>query len=138
MVTIYLAGACRDAPDEGAAWRESATEKLKAVAAWCDTSIKIINPLDYFSYSRNQYKSHKQIKEFYLSKLKNSDIVLCNLEGTATSVGTGQELQYAKDHEIPVISFNAINSYQWLEVDSQCVFNNITEAIDYIRDYYLK
>lgn len=135
---IYLAGACYNEPDEGRAWREKATEILKQVESWVDKNVVVINPTQYFSYSENKHKTHKQVKNFYMNKIRNCDLVLCNLNNSAASVGTGQEVQFAVDHHIPVIGFGTENVYPWIEeVDCDVVFSNMVEAIDYIRDYYL-
>ncbi len=137
-LSIYLAGACRDMPDEGAAWREDATTKLLKVSEWVGTPVEIVNPVKYFTYTDQNFKTIKQVKAYYMSRLRNCDIVLVNLNGTATSVGTGQECQFAVDHNIPIIGFGSDNTYPWIsEVDADVVFNNVSLAIDYIRDYYL-
>ena len=135
---IYLAGACRDMPDEGAAWREEATNKLTKVAEWVGAEVEIVNPVKYFTYANNSGNESKQIKAYYMSRLRTCDLVLVNLKNTSTSVGTGQECQFAVDNHIPIIAFNDDNSYQWIAyVDADVVFGNLNLAIDYIRDYYL-
>lgn len=135
---VYLAGACRDVDDEGAGWREEATKKLNKVAEWVNAQIVVINPVKYFTYANNSGNSSKQIKAYYMSRLRDCDLILVNLKGTATSVGTGQECQFAVDNHIPIIGFNDDNSYPWIaEVDADVVFSNLNLAIDYIRDYYL-
>ena len=136
---IYLAGACYNEPDEGREWRENATKLLKHAAEWVDSSCEIINPLTFFSYSEHKHKSHKQVKNFYLNKIKKSDIVLVNLKNSSQSCGTCMEVQYAVDNNIPVIGFDAENAYPWIaEVDCEAVFDNLMETVDYIRDYYMK
>lgn len=136
---IYLAGACKDIPDEGAKWREEATKKLHAISKWTDKPIDVFNPIDYFKYSASNYKTPKQVKTYYMSQLKKCDLVLVNLNKTNNSVGTGQECQYAVDHEIPIIGFGDTNSYSWIsEVDCDVVFETMSVAIDYIKDYYLQ
>lgn len=135
---IYLAGACKDIPDEGAEWRENAIKKLNSISKWSNKPIDVFNPIDYFKYSEANYKTHKQIKAFYVSKLKKCDLVLVNLNKTINSVGTGQECQYAVDHNIPIIGFGNMNAYSWIsEVDCDVVFDTMSLAIDYIKDYYL-
>lgn len=135
---IYLAGPCRYEPDEGAAWRSKATEMLNQVAEWRGAAVDIINPLSYFSYAENNHKTHKQVKSFYMDKIKHCDLLLVNLSGTDTSPGTAMEVQFASDHDIQSIGFGNENIYPWLaEVDCQVVFQNLTEAINYIGDYYM-
>ncbi len=81
--------------------------------------------------------SSKQTKTFYTKYLiSNCDLILVNLNDTENSVGTGQELQYAVDREIPVIGFGKRNVYEWLPDDCDVVFETLNEAIDYIVNYY--
>lgn len=125
-------------PDEGKEWREEITTKLETVAEWSNRKIKIINPTKYFSYKERKHKTQKQVKEFYMGKISRCDIVICNLNNTDTSPGTAQELQFSVDHHIPIIGFGNNSVYPWLsEVDCQVVFDTMSEAIDYVRDYYM-
>ena len=100
--------------------------------------MKIINPVAYFSYSENKHRSQKQVKSFFMNRITQCDLVIVNLDDSDASVGTGQEVQFAVDHNIPVIGFGTKNIYPWIsEVDCQVVFDSMHEAVDYIRDYYL-
>lgn len=138
-ISIYLAGACRHLEDEGAEWRDRAAKMLQQAAEWKSADIKVINPLDYFTYAENKHKSHKQVKAFYMNKIRQSDIVLVSLDYSDASVGTGQEVQYASCHNIPVIGFGKTDVYPWIaEVDCEVTFETLTEAVDYLRDYYLE
>lgn len=136
-ITCYLAGACKNVEDEGREWREKITKMLEQAAEWKEVHIKVINPVEYFSYSETKHKTHKQVKNFYMNKIKKCDFVICNLDDSDKSVGTGQEVQYAICNEIPVIGFGKSNIYPWIaEVDCDAVFDSMHEAVDYIRDYY--
>lgn len=137
-IKIYLAGACRHLEDEGAEWREKATNMLQQTAEWQDVKVKIINPLDYFSYNDSKPKTHKQVKALYMNKILNCTLVLVNLCDSDKSVGTGQELQFAKDHQKAVVGFGRENVYPWLDVDCDATFDTLTEACDYIRDGFMK
>lgn len=127
---IYLAGGCRNEPDEGLGWRKSIAND------WNDLDLFFINPLDYFRYSENWHQSDKQVKQFYMSQIKKCDVILVNLNNSDSSCGTCQEIQYAVDHDIPIIGFGHENVYNWLEVDCQCIFNTAEEAMEYIYSYY--
>ena len=137
-IKCYLAGACKALEDEGLEWREKATKMLEQAAEWRDVKLKVINPVTFFSYAEHKHKTHKQVKSFYMNKIAKCDFVLVSLDDSDKSVGTGQELQFASDHHIPIIGFGTNNVYPWLaEVDCEVVFDSLMEAIDYIRDYYL-
>lgn len=137
-LTVYLAGACKHVEDEGRAWREDITTKLNVVAEWKNKNINVINPLSYFSYNENKQKSQKQVKGFYLNKISKCDLLIVNLNDSDSSIGTAQEVQFAVDHNIPVIGYGIQNIYPWIaEVDCQVVFDSMHEVVDYVRDYYL-
>ena len=139
VIKVYLAGPCYFEEDEGASWRQKATQMFKAVTEDLDCIIKIVNPLDFFSYSEVKHQSDTQVKQYYLDQILHSRLVLCNLDHTRTSPGTAQELQFAVDNKIPVISFSTEDDvYPWLKVDSQVVFSSMLQAIDYIIDYYCR
>ena len=130
---IYLAGGSKNEPDEGMGWRDQLRRD------WQNhfSDISIVNPLDYFRYSKDWHQSDKQVKQYYLSRIKKCGAVLVNLNNSDKSCGTCQEIQYAVDHDIPVIGFGTENIYNWLLVDCQCVFENSDEAMDYIMTYYV-
>lgn len=136
-IYIYLAGACKHVEDEGKAWREKITRMLEQAAEWKNVKVKVINPVEYFSYSETKHKTHKQVKSFYMNKIKKCDLVIINLDGSDMSVGSGQEVQFAVCNNIPVIGFGKTNVYPWIaEVDCEVTFDTMTEAVDYCRDYY--
>ena len=135
-IVIYLAGPCACEDDEGRGWREKAVEIFRHAVEARDCKIKIINPVDFFSYSEAKHQSDTQVKKYYMDQILHSRIVLCNLIHTKMSPGTAQELQYAVDHDVQVIGFGDEDVYPWLKVDCQCVFPSMLQAIDYIVDYY--
>lgn len=97
----------------------------------------IVNPLQYFSYKEKKHKHDKQVMSYYFDRIRHSDIVLANLNNSEDSCGTCMELQYAFDHGISIIGFGTENVYNWTVPLTQVQFQNSTEAIDYIRDYYM-
>lgn len=137
-LTVYLAGKCRGLEDEGTSWRNEIAVKLQTVAEWINSDIQVIDPTKYFSYSENKHKSNKQVKEFFLDKISQCDLVIVNLDDSDSSVGTAQECQFAVDNRIPIVGFGTKNMYEWIaEVDCQVVFDSMHEVVDYVRDYYL-
>lgn len=136
-IRIYLAGPSYFEKDEGLGWRNKVTQMFKTATEDKDYKIKVLNPLDFFSYSEAKHQSDSQVKKYYMDQILHSRLVLCNLDHTRTSPGTAEELQYAVDHDIPVISFCTDDEvYPWLKVDSQVVFPSMLQAVDYIIDYY--
>ena len=136
-ITVYLAGACFNEPDEGKEWRRRAVNAFRQIDKYDSLKSCVIDPTNYFSYSEPAHKTDKQVKAFYLSKIKECDILLINLNGSRFSVGSGQETQYAVCNHIPVIGFGRDNVYPWLNVDCDVVFDTMEEAIVYIKNYYM-
>lgn len=135
---IYLAGACKGLPDLGATWRSDALESFALAEKYLDyVKYKLYDPTEYFPRDASKNVSSKQVKAFYTKHLiANCNLILVNLNDTENSVGTGQELQYAVDKEIPIIGFGKKNVYEWLPDDCDVVFDTMTEAIDYIINFY--
>lgn len=137
-LTIFLSGAVKNQEDEGKGWRKSAIEKIKTTADWADQIVEIVDPTDYFSYSEKRHMHDKQVMDYYFWRIENSDIVLVNLNDSEGSCGTCMELAHAADHRIPIIGFGESKVYNWTIPLLQAHFPNITEAIDYLRDFYFR
>ena len=135
-IRIYLAGSCKNEEDEGAGWRQKAVQMFKTATEDKEYKVRIINPLDFFSYDEHKHQSDTQVKNYYLDQILHSRLVLVNLTRTNNSCGTAMECQFAKDHDIPIIGFGDEDVYPWLKVDCQCIFSSMLQAIDYIVDYY--
>ena len=63
--------------------------------------------------------------------------MLVNLNHTNTSVGTGMEVQKAIDWSVPIIGFGTTDIYPWIKDSCDVVFENLQEALEYIKEYYL-
>ncbi len=139
FIAVYLAGACANEPDEGRKWRVDARQAFNSIVKYDNIQVCVVDPTDYFSYSYPVHKSDKQIKAFYMSKIRKCDVILVNVNNSKTSPGTCMEVQHAVDHNIPVVGFGKENAYPWLmNVDCDVVFDSLQEAINYIKDYYMK
>lgn len=138
MLKIYLIGSCNDEIDEDEEWGIQIKEKLRKVSEWSGKRIQVVNPTKYF-HNRHKYKSQKQVKEFYLYKISQCDLVIANLNNSDTSIETAQEIQFAVDMKKPIIGFGTQNVHPWIsEVDCQVVFDTMTEVADCILEYYVR
>lgn len=135
-IKIYLAGGCKNEEDEGIGWRQKAVQMFKTATEDKEDNVRVINPVDYFSYSEQKHQSDSQVKNYYMDQIRHSRVVLVNLNRSDVSCGTCMECQFAKDNNIPIIGFGTDNIYPWLLVDCQVVFTSMLQAIDYIVDYY--
>ena len=78
-----------------------------------------------------------------LKQLKNSDIVLVNLDSIDMSIGTAQEIFYAYLLNIPIIGFiedeESTYIHPWIKEEVDKIFvgeNSKDDAVDYIKVYY--
>ena len=131
---IFLSGPVKYESDGGHGWRDS----VYRYASDCDWYLRVFDPTEYFDYSWSDdfQVSDKQIREYYFQAIKGATVVLVNLEGTNRSIGTGMEIQYAVDHDVPVIGFGLNNIYPWIKDSCTVTFDDLDTALDYITAYY--
>lgn len=129
-ITVYLAGACEHVPD----WRKDAMAAFYKIAKYDELKACVINPSDY----DQQNQTDRQIKSFLFSKIRQSDVMLVNLNYSSKCIGLAQEIQHAVDQYVPIVAYGRLDVHPWLaNVDCDVVFNTLEEAIEYIRDYYM-
>ena len=136
VIKIFLSGGCKNETDEGVGWRQKAVQMIRTATEDKELKVKVINPVDFFSYSEQKQQNDAQVKRYYLDQILHARLVLVNLNRSDVSCGTCMECQFAKDHNIPIIGFGTENVYPWLLVDAQAVFPSMLQAIDYIAEYY--
>jgi nucleoside 2-deoxyribosyltransferase len=117
-------------------WRVIATNLLKNKS----DRIHTINPVSYYNFEmdKNEY-TEKEIMKFDLQMVKNSDLILVNLENP-DSIGTAIELFSASEvYGIPVIGFGIGDKepHPWMLLCIDKICNQLNDAVNYIGDYYL-
>ncbi|MBQ8721958.1 MAG: nucleoside 2-deoxyribosyltransferase [Paludibacteraceae bacterium] len=138
---IYLAGGMskfdKDKFDEGNNWRvvlKNVFENNEKM------NVTVINPNDYFNFKDNppQYRSQREVMEFDLNKVRNSDLIIINYNDMY-SLGTMAELAIAYEHRIPVIGLDEQKQelYPWQVEMTNRIFDNIQELIEYVKCFYL-
>ncbi len=75
--------------DEQMSWRYEIEDRIKDKT---DVSIKFVHPPLYYNHEEKGYKSQEEIKQWEIAQIRNSDIVIVNLDGINDSVGTHFEL----------------------------------------------
>ena len=136
---IYLAGGMEGLDEcEAYEWRKSCEEYF---ANYLTCNVLCFNPIDYYNYSMDMEKekiTEGEIRRFELYSLKKSDLVLVNFNAPR-SIGTAQELAVAKENGIPVIGVNEANEiHPWLLECVDKMFDNMSDALFYIENYYLQ
>lgn len=138
---IYLIGGMTkfgaDNFDKGNKWRVYLKTKLEE----CNSLFKVnvVNPNDYYNFlDDSEYDSEREVMEFDLHKVRNSDLCICNFNDP-TSLGSMSELAIAYDRRIPVIGLCENNEklHPWQEEMITKKFDNIEALASYVIDYYL-
>ena len=102
-------------------------------------NVTVINPNDYFNFlDEPRYASEKEVMEFDLHKVRNSDLIIINFNDKY-SLGTMAELAIAYEKRIPVIGLDIDKQdlHPWQQEMCSRIFYNIDELLDYVEDFYL-
>lgn len=144
-LTIYLAGAMSNLTYEQMnSWRVRLKKNILQEVLLYDVKARIINPVSYYNFEYPVYKTEKEVMQFDLNLVRNSDIVIVNLDGLNTSIGTCIELYEAMKNNIPVLAFGDIETYDetyenlhpWIKECISRVDSSEKELIEYLKDFY--
>ena len=141
-LTIYLAGKMSGLnKNDYCKWRSELTDALIDKSFLIGSSIQIINPTDYFDFDDMDKHLEKEVMQFDLNMVRQSDIVIVNVGGVSESIGTAIELYEANRLDIPVIAYTEgdvnNNIHPWIENCLSTVQINRSELITYIIDFYM-
>lgn len=140
---IYLAGKMGGLSyDEMNEWRKETFHKLLKTAECYNKKVNVINPVLYYNFEEIRHQSEIEVEEYDLAHVISSDIIIVNLDGLSSSIGTIIELHDAHyHHKIPVIAFGDKKLYNelhpWIKNDITRVENNIDGVVTYVEDFYL-
>ena len=139
---IYLAGKMSGLTfEESDKWRRDFKRVFKSEMNYDTMHYTIINPNDYYNFKNPSHQNEREVMQYDLNHIRNSDIVVVNLEDINTSIGTAIELYVAAQNNIPVLAWGYekdwIITHPWLK---ECITRWDTRMVDicqYIRDFYL-
>lgn len=145
-ITIYLAGVMEAyaGTNKAKEWRDEAKEFF---SKYCE-DVNVVSPVDYYAYGDNLHKTDNEIFRFDLFKVKQSDVLLVNLNDIRKSIGTCIEIYEAHKSGTPVIGFlseelpiedmiKLIHPWVYCCVDRiETGKDSIKSAMLYIRNYY--
>jgi hypothetical protein len=138
-IKIFLSGKMSGLTiPEANKWRLEAIRLFKEISINSGILIKTINPIDFYNYEmdKNSY-TEKEIKKFDLHMVRNSDIILVDLNHPG-SIGTAIEVETAEVNNKIIIGFGKEEgNYPWtlLSIDKIC--DTLEDAVNYINYYYL-
>lgn len=138
-VKIYLSGGMGNLSfEEQSKWRKQIADAIRYGEYDYEKKPIFFNPVDYYNFEVTRHKTEKEIFEFDLYNLRNSNLVIVNFNDEK-SIGTAMELMLAKELNIPIIAFGANNKeiHPWLTECCSRVCDNIREVVEYTVEFYL-
>lgn len=134
---MYTAGAMKNVdPKAAMAWRKELNQLLY------HTNFIVIAPNTLYNYDVQFHTSEKEVKDIELSAVAGCDIVVVNLEGIESSVGTLFELANAeakfKATGKPIIlGFgNKTDLHPWIEQAISRIDPDVQSTAQYIKRLY--
>lgn len=139
-VKIYLSGGMSSLDfEEQSKWRKQVMDAIKYNYS-CKKKPIFFNPVEYFNFEDQppQYRSEREVMEFDLNGLRNSDLVIVNFNDPK-SLGTCAELAIAYEMKIPIVGINKDKKelHPWLVEFTGRMCDDIREAVEYVVDFYL-
>ena len=137
-VKIYLSGGMGALSfEEQSKWRQQIIDAIKFNHE-CEKKPIFFNPVQYYNFEEVRYRSEREIMEFDLYNLRNSNLVIVNFNDVR-SIGTAMEIMLAKERNIPVIGFgvNGQTIHPWLLECCTRVCDNLRETVEHVAEFYL-
>lgn len=136
---IYLVGGMgkfgKDNFDEGNAWRVICKQVFES-----HDGVRVINPNDFFNFIDEPppYSNQREVMEFDLNKVRNSDLIVVNFNDKY-SLGSMAEIAIAYEKRIPIVGLDTDNQelHPWQIEMSNRIFTNISDMLQYIEEFYL-
>lgn len=138
-VKIYLSGGMGSLSfEEQSKWRKQIIDAIKYGDYYYEKKPIFFNPVDYYNFTDIRYKSEREVMEFDLNALRNSNLVIVNFNDPK-SLGTCAELAIAKELHIPVIGINKdkLKLHPWLVEFTTRMCDDIREAVSHVVEFYL-
>ena len=138
-IKIYLSGGMGSLSfEEQTKWRTQVMSAIRYGDYNYDKKPLFFNPVDYYNFEEKHHKTEREVMEFDLNALRNSDLILVNFNDP-NSLGTCAELAIAYEMKIPVVGINKDYKelHPWLVEFTGRMCEDLREAVQYIVDFYL-
>lgn len=141
-LTVYLAGAMSNVSyDKQVKWRDVVKQELTKTAKVSGYEVKVISPVDYYNFENEIHQTEKEVMDFDLNKVRQSDMIVVNTTELNSSIGTAIELYEASLNNIPVIAYDEYGIkdliHPWLQCCVSRTETHIVGLCEYIRDFYM-
>ncbi len=137
-IKIYLSGSMSGVSfEEQSRWRQQVMDAIKFNYE-CEKKVSFFNPVNYYNFQDVRYKTQREVMQFDLNALRNSDLVIVNFNDPS-SLGTCAELAIAYDMKKPIVGINKDGKelHPWLECFCDRMCGSIKEAVEYVAAFYL-
>ena len=98
--------------------------------------IECFIPPYYYNYVDKKPDSEREVFEYDLYRLRNSDVVVVNFN-VPKSIGTAYEVAVARENGIPIVGINTTNAelHPWLTESCLKIFSSLESAAKYVGAY---
>lgn len=137
-VKIYLSGSMMGVSfEEQSKWRQNVMDAINFQYEH-EKKATFFNPVRFYNFKEKTHKSEKEIMEFDLYNLRNSDIVIVNFNNI-WSIGTAMELMLAKEMHKPVIGWNSSGEelHPWLNECTTRLCDSLKDTVEHVVNFYL-
>lgn len=138
-VKIYLSGGMGALSfEEQSKWRRQIMDAIKFGDYDYEKKPTFFNPVNFYNFEEKYQKTEREVFEFDLYNLRNSDLVIVNFNDPK-SIGTAMELMLAKERNIPIIGFGANDReiHPWLLECCTRMCSNLREVVEHVVNFYL-
>lgn len=138
-VKIYLSGGMGSlSMEEQSKWRNQIINAINFGDYHCEKKPIFFNPVNYYNFEERRHKTEREIVDFDLNAVRNSDLIIVNFNDPK-SLGTCAELAIAYDRHIPIIGINKnkLELHPWLTEFVTRMCDDIREAVEYTVDFFL-
>lgn len=137
--SIYLAGPMSyQSFEEQSKWRTQLKDALLYGGYDYVKKPVLFMPNNYYNFEEKQHKSEREVLNFDLNRLRNSDLVVALFNGIE-SVGTVMEVAIAYENRIPVLVLNMTGGqlHPWVQEMNTRECTDMKELVSHIVNFYL-
>ena len=148
-IKIYTCGKMKGLTyEEQMSWRNNIQRLIENRFKYSydgSTKLTFVHPPQYYRYDKDYQKSEREIMEWELNQIRDTDILIINAEGIGESVGSHFEMgvAWSMNHfgnkYISVIGINENEEclHPWIQESFLRVEDSMSDAADFIVEYLI-